>query len=221
MSMKSILAVVMCLAMAMPALGGTIVTVSVNGEVEFNGIRNSPIDRDHVFSGDPATFTFQVDSDNYVDSGIYPTRGYVIDPSSFTLTLGTVSVGLENPYPPGQSPLFVIRNNDPAVDGFFLSSNVDVGYPEGLPTEVPGILGQFYNSFLVTYDGSTLSSLNVMDALGTYDYSGLTVFNWTIDDSAYGPNAMGILFEQMTITPEPAALLPLALLALGYVRRRR
>jgi hypothetical protein len=203
-----------------PALAGTTVTVTVTGEVEFNGIRNSPIDRNNVPAGSDVVLTFQLDAGNFVDSGLFPVRGYVMEEPSFELTLNGVSVGLQNPYPAGQTPYFVIRNNDPAVDGFFLSSNVDSGAPEGVPTDEPGVFGQFYNNFYVTYGGSTLPSLDILDALGTYDFDGLTVFNWTLDDGAFGPNAMGLLFSQMTIVPEPASLVVLAAALICGLRRR-
>lgn len=207
-----------CLAAVAPALGGTSVTVTVTGEVEFNGIRNGPIDRTHVTSGSPAVLTFELDAADFVDSTLFPVRGYAIDAASFELTLNGVSVGLQNPYPAGSTPYFVLRNNDPAVDGFFLSSNIDTGAPEGVPTDEPGVFGQFYNNFYVTYGEATLPSLDILDALGTYDFGGLTVFNWTLDDGAFGPNAMGLLFSEMTIVPEPAGL-PLLVL-LGFIRRR-
>ena len=215
----SSLGAAICAATA-PALGGTAVTVTVTGEVEFNGIRNSPIDRNNVPAGSAAVLTFELDAGEYQDSGTFPVRGYVIDQSSFELTLNGVSVGLQNPYPAGQTPYFVIRNNDPAVDGFFLSSNVDTGAPEGVPTDEPGVFGQFFNNFYVTYGGSTLPSLDILDALGTYDFDGLTVFNWTLDDGAFGPNAMGLLFEQMTIVPEPGTIAALGLVLTGCLRRK-
>ena len=68
-----------------------------------------------------------------------------------------------------------------------------------MPISQTGIFGQFNNNYSVTYTGDTLPSLDILDALGTYDFTGLTVFNWTIDDGPF--NAMGIIFEQMTIEP--------------------
>jgi len=40
-------------------------------------------------------------------------------------------VPLQSPFPVGQTPYFVIRNNDPAVDGFYISTDVDG--PNSLP----------------------------------------------------------------------------------------
>lgn len=204
-----------------PTEAGSTVFVTVTGTVEGNFIRNSPIDRDHVTAGSPVLMTFELDSSDYLDSGLYPVRGYAIDHSSFSLLMNGIDVGLENPYPAGQTPYFAIRDNDPGVDGFMLTSFVDTSFPEGLPTDEPGVFGQFFDSFYVTYEGTRLPSLDILDALGTYDYTGLQVFNWTMDDGAYGPNAMYINFEQMTITPEPATLSLLSLSVVGLVRRRR
>lgn len=210
-----------CLIAVTPAQAGSTIFVTVTGEVEFNGIRNGDINRTIVTAGSPAVLTFELDAGDYLDSMIFPVRGYAINQASYLLTLNGVQVGMQNPYPAGQTPYFVIRNNDPAVDGFFLSSNIDTGAPEGVPTDEPGIFGQFYNNFYVTYLGSTLPSLDIMDALGTYDFTDLTVFNWTLDDGEFGPNAMGILFSQMTITPEPASIALLAIAGLALIRRKR
>ena len=111
--------------------------------------------------------------------------------------MGSVVVGLQSPFPAGQTPYFVLRDNDPAVDGFFLSTNVD--FPGGVPLNEPGgIAPYFVSTFSVTYTGGTLSSLNILDALGTYDFTNLTVFWFVIQDSGFEP--IGMIFEQMTIS---------------------
>jgi hypothetical protein len=76
-----------------------------------------------------------------------------------------------------------------------------------------------YFSYYVTYAGDTLSSLNILDALGTYDFTNLTVFNWAVDDGRF--NAVGIDFTQMIIIPEPASWGLLALGGFTPVCRRR
>jgi hypothetical protein len=53
----------------------------------------------------------------------------------------------------------------------------------------------------VTYAQTTLPSLDILDALGTYDYTGLQVFNWTIDDGPVNP--LGIVFTDMLIETLP------------------
>ncbi|MCA8960161.1 MAG: hypothetical protein KDC38_06590, partial [Planctomycetes bacterium] len=154
-----------------------------------SGILGSPT------AGDAATITFTVDSGVFTDNPSFPTRGYPIDSGSFALTFPSGSIGLQSPFPAGQTPYFVIRNNDPAVDGFWTSTNLS--FPAGVPLGQTGSFGQFTNNYYVTYDGSTLSSLDILDALGSYDFSGLAVFNWTIDDGPF--NAMGLVIASLTI----------------------
>jgi hypothetical protein len=163
------------------------------GTVEFNQIGSPPLGI--VGAGESVTMTFLVDSDTWVDSSSFPTRGYVIDPSSFLLRFDSTGIGLQSPFPAGQTPYFVIRNDDPAVDGFLVSTSIN--NPIGVPLAQPGIFGQFIDNFYVTYLGTTLSSLGILDALGTYGFGGLTVFNWTIDDGPF--NAMGIVFDELSI----------------------
>ena len=80
-----------------------------------------------------------MDSNSFLN-GSFPTRGYSIIPSSFTLTVGSATVGLATPYPAGDTPYFVIRDNDPGVDGFLLASHPDVGAPDGVWIDEPAIL---------------------------------------------------------------------------------
>jgi len=192
-----------------------IVTVTTTGVVEQNQIHSGPLSLVHA--GDATTMIFTVDSGNFVNSPNFPTRGYPISPASFGLNFPALSVGLQNPFPLGQTPYFSIRHNDPAVDGFMLTTNYD--FQNGVPTDQTGAFGQFVDNYYVTYQHGTLPSLNVLDALGTYNYNGLTVFNWTLDDGPF--NAMLIDFTQMTITPEPAGLAVLALGSLMLLRSRR
>ena len=181
------------LLLGAPALAGTEYQITISGVVEFNGITSGPLGQ--VNPGEAASLTFKVDASNFIDSPSFPTRGYVIDKASWLLSFESGSSGLANPFP-GPDPLFVIRDNDPAVDGFFVSTNVNV--PQGVPLPVPGIFGPFEHSFLVTYGGDELSSLDIAGAVGFYDFTGLTVFNWTIDDGPFNP--FGLLFEDMKIT---------------------
>ncbi len=172
---------------------GTLVQVTATGVVEFNSIVASPLGNADV--GDPATLRFVVDSSNFVNSLSFPTRGYEIDKTSFSMTFPSTAIGLQSPFPVGQKPFFVLRNNDPAVDGFFLSTNVDS--PAGVPLNQNGAFGKFTGVFYVTYVPSTLDSLDILAALGTYDFTGLTVFNFGVEDGEQQP--LGILFEQLDI----------------------
>ena len=167
--------------------------VTMNGEVEFNGIGFGPLG--NVNPTDAAQISFEVDSSVFVNSGSFPTRGYEIDQSSWTYTLGALSVGLASPFPAGQTPYFVLRNDDPAVDGFLISRNINV--PMEVPLDVQGQLGAFGCTWYVTYGNDPLPSLDIADAVGSYDFTGLTVFNWLIVDGPFEP--FGVLFENFTI----------------------
>ena len=147
-----------------PAIAGLPVRVTITGEVEFNQIGNSPLG--DVNSGETATMTFALDSDMFDNNPVFPTRGYIIDQWSYSLAFDTVEVQLQDPFPAGSTPYFVIRNDDPAVDGFFTSTNTNHPFGFGLPLSQGGIFGQFQDSFRVTYTGDTLSSLDILDALG-------------------------------------------------------
>jgi len=180
-------------ALAAPAGAGPLVQVTVTGTVEFNAIIPAPLGSADV--GDPAVLRFVVDASSFLDSLSFPTRGYPIDKPSFSLTFPAAAIGLQSPFPAGQTPYFVLRDNDPAVDGFFLSTSVD--FATGVPLNQNGAFGKFLAVFHVTYLPSTLGSLNVLDALGSYDFTGLTVFNFGAEDGEQQP--LGILFEQLEL----------------------
>jgi hypothetical protein len=204
---------------ATPALAGTPVMVTINGEVEFNQISTGAYAG--VNPGDDAQISFLLDSDLFVDGTLFPTRGYEVDQSSYSYSFagGSIVTGLADPFPAGQTPYFVLRDNDSAVDGFFLATDPVVGFPNGLPSDQVGIFGDFINQFSVTYDNDPLPSLDILDAVGFYDFTGLTVFGFTIDDGPF--NAMGLIFSDMTIEiiPAPATLAVLA--PIFFARRRR
>lgn len=192
------------------------VLVEINGQVEFNQINAGTLGA--VNAGENATLSFQLDSDSFIDSTMFPTRGYDIDLGSLSLDFsGGGSLGANLAAPPSY---FVVRNDDPAVDGFFIGANPDA-FPSGVALDQPGIFGDFAAAFSVTYGDDPLSSLDITSAAGSYDFTGLTVFNMTITDGPF--DAMGMIFESMTITvvPAPSALAPLAMTGLLLHRRRR
>ncbi len=199
--------------------GAAIFQVDICGDIYHNGIRiGGPLDRANVPAGSKAVIHFVLCSILYLnDPDGLPTRGYTIDQGSFTATYGSVTVGIQNPFPAGQTSMFVLRDNDPAVDGFFLSTGT--AYPFPAPTSEPGALGQFGVYYAVGYVGNTLSSLNIADAVGTHDYTGLTNFGFSTDD---GENdAMGIDFNHMVIASIPAPSTLALMLPVTLVRRRR
>ena len=175
------------------AAGGERVIIEVTGEVEFNKIPTGPLAE--IEPGDNATMTFVVDSDVFTDSDDFPVRGYDIDHPSFEFDLGKVRLGLQNPFPSGLTPYFVIRNNDPKVDGFWLSHILET--PVGIPLDEKGRIDQFAAQFAATYEVDTVQSLDILDAVGTYDFKGLTVFHFAISDGPLEP--LGLIFERMVI----------------------
>lgn len=191
----------------------SIVQVDVQGTVDFNVFRDGPFMG--VPSGAPASITFTLDSDVLTDSPNFPTRGYTIDHSSFVFAAGGASVGLADPFPMGQTPFFVIRNNDPAVDGFLISTNVD--NPFGVPISIPGATLGYLSTF---QDGSVLPSLDILDAVGSYSLAQMSVFDWSIN---IGPGMpMGMILDTITITVVPAPATSVVLLgACGMFARRR
>lgn len=195
-----------------------IVEINIVGTVDFSFLPSGPWSAANP--GDDVVMSFRVDSDNYTDSTNFPTRGYSVE--SFALTVaGHTSSALADPYPDGREPLFVIRNDDPAVDGFFLGSSVD-GFNDGIAIDEPAsILPTFDALFSATYEGTRLESLDILDAVGTYDFAGLSVFNWGIEDGPVQP--MGFIFDSWSISvvPTPGAVSVLAMGGLVMSRRRR
>lgn len=205
-----------------PALAGTVndVLVEVHGDVYFNGINRG--DFQNVNVGETMTYSFELSSMDYVD-GSFPVRGYTIDLSTFQVAFsgGTV-IQAVNPYPSGFTPSFVVRNNDPQADGFFITDGSVDGFPNGVVTDQAGVFGNFLSTFNVSYVGDTLDSLDILDAAGTYDYTGLTVFGLGIDDGPF-ENALGADFTHMTISviPAPSGMALIGLGGLVATRRRR
>ena len=197
-----------------------IVQVDVVGSVDF-GSFPFPTSWGPFGSGDPVTMSFQLDSDNFVDSGVFPVRGYEVIQSSFDLSINGNSVGLAAMQPFGATPYFVLRNDDPAVDGFFLGTSID-GFPNGIATAEPGgIADNLDTLFSATYEGTRLDSLDILGAVGTYDFTGLSVFNWGLEDAFVQP--VGFIFDEWTINvvPTPSALALLSFAGLTTTRRRR
>ena len=180
------------------ALAGTaqavIVEETVTGEVEFTQIADPPLS--NVASGDAVSLTFLVDSDNFVDGIPGDTRGYVIDQSSFSLTFasGAVSLGLLDPFPPGETPFFTLADGIPVADRFWVSTSTNS--PGGVPLEQE----PFEANVDLGYMGDTLDSLDILDALGTYDFDGLTSFGFNLWAIFPDNVVMELVFTQMTIS---------------------
>lgn len=207
------LACVAALWCARPA-SGLPVKVSVQGTVEFNFIGGSMAG---VADGSPVEMSFLVDSDTFVDSPNFPTRGYPLDLTSFDMTVDGNPVNIIDPQPFGSTAYFVLRDNDPAVDGVFLSRNIEFPLPVGVT--IPGLAPDHELDFLRTFDNDTVfPSLDILDAVGTYGLENLSSYDWSI--GVFGNDGAFYAYESFTIevVPEPAALAwlsPLALMLLG------
>lgn len=197
-----------------------LVDVIVTGQVSFNTIDGAPLDG--VETGTDVTMSFTVDSNTYFDGIPGVTRSYVIDKLSFTMNFDVFAqVGLQDPFPNGTTPYFTLANGFPSVDEFFVSTSPYS--PHGVPLEQEPLQVDFD----VAYGADTLSSVDILDAQGTYDLDGLVRYTfdlWKLTPSAV---VMGIDFESMTIrtrttVPVPAALWLFAsgLLGLRGWRRR-
>lgn len=197
------------------------IRVEINGDVWGNQISSGGLGT--INPGDSITYSFELDSASFVDGG-FPVRGYLIDTSTFQITSSSGAVVLAaNPYPAGLTPMFVVRNDDPAADGFFLTDGSVDGFPGAIQTEQAGIFGNFGARFNVSYTGDTLSSLDILGAVGSYDFDGLTVFGMGINDGPF-KDVLGADFSSMTISviPVPATMLGLSpIAAMGLTRRRR
>lgn len=73
-----------------------------------------------------------------------------------------------------------------------------------MSTDTYGFCGLIESHYDIGYGEFALDSLDILDALGTYDYTGLTRFYFNLVDCGF--EAMGLLFEQMTISLVPVEL---------------
>lgn len=194
MSSKTLLSSMVAGAMIASMAQADVYEIRFTGEVEWNQITQAPLNAGGA--GTSAEVVMLVDSDNFVNSSNYPVRGYVIDPASFKFIINGTPVGM-NQFAMLTPQYFVIRDNDPAVDGFYISSVID--FPVGVQlAQSHASLGPFTEVCSVTYGGSMLSSLDIAGAEGTYGYTDIQVFNWVTTAGPFDPQ--GMLFEQLTIT---------------------
>jgi hypothetical protein len=194
--MKLITLILVLLVSASPLLAET-VTVEFIGEVEYNQIQSGVFA--DVNAGDEVYAAFYVDSDVYVDSPNYNVRGYTVDLSSFILHIGSVGpVGLVDPQPYGPA-YFCLRESDPVDDGFHFANEID--WASVVPSlDEPGQLDPYFSlRWEVGYTGDTLTTLDILDALGTYGYAkGLTSFYTVIHDA--WADAMGLIYGEIRIS---------------------
>ncbi len=212
---NAILAGAAC-AVAAPIAGAAIIRIDIEGDVGFNVIQGNQAG---VPDGAPVTMSFEVDSEIFVNSPNFPTRGYPLMLPSFSMSVGGAPVLIQDPQPFGDA-YFVLRDNDPAVDGFLLSRNID--FPQPVAVTIPGLAPTHDLDFIRTFnDGAALPSLDILDAVGTYDLSNLSVFGWTI--GRFGNAGAEYNYQSMTISviPAPGAAAVLCAAPLFTLRRRR
>ena len=198
-----------CLVVAPLAAQAVAVKVQIDGVVDYNVIRGG---LQGIPSGAPTSMSFMLDSNVYVDSGTFPTRGYTIDLSSFTMTVGGVPISMDIPQPGDVDAYFVLRDNDPAIDGMFISLG-STDWPFPLSVHIPDLDPEHELNFEYTFaDGVTLSSLDILDAVGTYGPPNVSSYLWAL--GRFGNNGAEFSPETITISavPEPASV---ALMALG------
>jgi hypothetical protein len=200
--------------MGAPAIAhAAAVRVVVAGSVEYNYIQG---DLSGVVAGDRAVMSFNLDSGNFLNSESFPTRGYRIDLSSFELSIGGVPMHLDLPQAGSGDALFVLRDNDPQVDGFFLSLGPDDRVP--LSLHVPGLDAEHELEFGRTFSvNSTLHSLNILDAVGVYGFEHMSSYQWTL--GRFGNYGLEVAYETVTISavPEPTTQALFGLGALGLL----
>lgn len=204
------------LALATGASAGLLMQVEISGQVQFNDATTLPLLL--VSAGSDATITFTVDASDFVDDGSGMARGYVIDMDSFLFQMGSQTPSAQSPLPAGVVPYFVLHNSA-GGDGFHLGTST--GSANGVPLNVTGTQGQYIGGFSAAYAASTLDSLDIVQAVGTYDLFGLGTFSFGVDES--GTEVIGIEYEEMTISivPAPSAAMLAGLGLLATARRRR
>ena len=196
--MKTFVLLLTALTLLASVAMAEMVTVEFIGTVEYTQV-NQGVFAD-VNSGDDVHAMFTVDSDNWlVSPNGYGVRGYPIDIGSFELTIGTVGpVALVNPQPNDEVSYFNIRNADPVADGLFISNQLE--WDNVLPKlDVAGGIDPYFGfHWSVGYSEETFSSLDILDAVGSYDYTGLTSFYTAIADA--WADAIGLEFVQTVIS---------------------
>ncbi len=201
--MKRFVIIALALMIAAVPAFAELVRIECNGTVEYNQV-NSGIFAD-VNSGDVVHATFCVDSDDFIDSATYNVRSYPVILSTFELTIGSVGpVPLVMPQPNGETTYFNLRDNDPVADGMFIANATE--WPSAFPSlDVPGGIDPYFNfHWEVGYTGDTFGSLDILDAVGSYDYTGLTSFYTVIGDA--WADAIGLEYGNMAIYTEGVAV---------------
>lgn len=170
------------------------VKVEMKGRVAYNVIKGGLT---NVKAGDPATMSFLVDSSVFTNNPFYPTRGYAVDLASFRFNVGGVDLTISDPQPDGTA-YFVVRDNDPAVDGFFMSQG-ELDYPMPVAVQIPGLGPVHELVFSRTFsNGGVLPSLDILRSLKRFGFEYMSSFQWTV--GRFGTYGMEINYESIQLS---------------------
>jgi hypothetical protein len=162
-------------ALLTSAVGAESVRVTVQGQVESLvpgvGLFAS------VSPGDDASMSFTIDTNVFDDGSNALTRGYPINVASFSMTVGTVAVDLA---PLGGETAYFVLFDHPSIDMFQISTNPDVVVPPSL--QQAGAIGPLSLAYHQSFSGSTLQSLDILDAVRPYPANEQLTFDWAVDD---------------------------------------
>ena len=175
----SILSGIAAIAAVASTASADTVHVEITGSVEFNSISVGPLQGAGGF-GTPVTMSFDVTTPGTPNASFPATaEDYQIVAPSFTLDVGGSVLDMSS-----GSGAFSVMNGIPVSDRTETNAS---GLPDGL------ILAQS-----VGWTSTTFSSSDILDALGSYGFAGLTSFGWTV--GAPGLGQMSIEYASMDIS---------------------
>lgn len=186
-----------CLLFVCSTLASTM-KIRATGSVSANAIAGEPMKSVKV--GEQVLCELHVDSSSTV-SGVYPsTAGF----SAYNFSLvfsGGVKVGLSNK---SSTPSYFVLSKEMQggggiSDGFWLSESVNS--PGGAPLTQE----ELFLDLEVSYKASSVPSLDITKAAGTYDYTNLTVFGFNIWRANPDNVAMVLNFTDVHIIELPSA----------------
>jgi hypothetical protein len=186
--MKKLAIFLACILFIGVTAQAAVVTVTAVGTVVWNGIDEDPLGA--VNPGDRAIMTLQVDSNNFVEMLPGDVRGYDLIMFDLSFSSGA-GLGL---LPGAPTAYFNLVEGFPISDGFFVSESAVS--PGGVQLEQV----DYQFNLDLGYEGDTLETLDIGDALGYYDFSGLTRFGFNIWRIVPDNVQLDIDFEYMMIT---------------------
>jgi hypothetical protein len=148
--------------------------------------------------------TIMLNPHAYLNSPNLPgrTRGYTFSAGTFSLQIGSVTTTLSSPL---TTAYFVLRNNDPRVDGFFISQGTEVDSPVELAMAPAGFGIAFSRTFNnvppppSTQPDPTLSSLDLAGAVGSWGLENFSSYNFGVQQGEFSV-PMVLEYQRITIT---------------------